>query len=57
MAFEVIDGKGLVEGWWQRLEGVDFVFTLSVARQLWLRRNAYIFENSFYAPFWRLYTR
>jgi hypothetical protein len=50
MAFEVTDGRGLVEGWWQRLEGVDFVFALSVARKQWLRRNAYIFENFFMPP-------
>jgi hypothetical protein len=50
MAFEVTDGRGLVEGWWQRLEWVDFVFALSVARKQWLRRNAYIFENFFMPP-------
>jgi hypothetical protein len=50
MAMDSIDGRGLVEGWMQKLVGVDFIFALAMARQLWLRRNALIFENLFMAP-------
>ncbi|XP_062155257.1 uncharacterized protein LOC133863329 [Alnus glutinosa] len=50
MAMDSTNGRGLVEGWMQKLVGVDFIFALAVARQLWLRRNALIFENLFMAP-------
>lgn len=44
------DGRSLVEGWMQKLGGDDFSFAIAVARQLWLRRNALIFEHLFMPP-------
>jgi hypothetical protein len=47
MALEPTDGLGLIEGWLKKLTGVEFIFALAVARQIWLRRNAYVFEDFF----------
>jgi hypothetical protein len=50
MVMDSTDGRGLVKGWMQKLAGADFIFALAMARQLWLKRNALIFENLFMPP-------
>jgi hypothetical protein len=45
LAMDPTDGRSLFEGWLQKLEGADFIFAIAVVRQLWLRRNAFVFEE------------
>jgi hypothetical protein len=50
LAMEPTDGRSMVEGWLQKLNGDDFKFAIAVARQIWLRRNVFIFEHLFMPP-------
>lgn len=45
MTIATTNGLGLVQGWMQRLDGDELMQTLTVARQTWLRRNCFVFEN------------
>jgi hypothetical protein len=50
MAIEITDGWGLVQSWMARLEGDELILVLTVARQIWNRRNTFVFENLFLSP-------
>jgi len=45
-----MDGFGLFSHLRNRLSEEDLLLSLMVARSIWLRRNSFVFENSFTPP-------
>lgn len=50
LGVESDDGLGLVQQLLLKLEIEEFVEAMTVARLIWLRRNAFVFRNEFASP-------
>jgi len=50
LAIGQVDGKGLLQFLFKKLEGEDLMMAVVLLRLIWLRRNAFVFEGEFTPP-------
>lgn len=50
LAIDVYDGRSLLQQLQHKLDEEEFEIAISLAHQLWLRRNNYVFEGKFEPP-------